>query len=478
MSLSYYLQHKSKNHFIALSDATSLFCNKSIWNDADLSSDLPALTEEELLSNKQAIMLKRRKSYDMRSSAVNLYSDLYEISTHSKRQQLWKQYGLNVKEELENERLFLITIFELHMLSWYRVNGQLDRIGNQRFITRDLNGQVTDDDSILLEKTLRQIEVVASRALYAYELDAGVVLLAVSGTGSLAVRKIWSLLDIPIQFDYEMIREGFKQYEHSISRQTAQENVLIGADPEFVLINQQNKIVSASTFFEGYLQEELGADAIMYQGKMIYPLVELRPAPKETPKQLYREIYSLLLDATHYIKDKQLEWLAGAMPHKGLALGGHIHLSGIVLTPRLLRLLDRGVAMVLAAIEDPLGRGRYARYGGLGDYRRQSHGGFEYRTPPSWLVSPAVAKCSLLLAYTCAVHFEELSEREIYCARWVKAYYEGDYATLSECSRKMLDWMKSVYKDTEQDFHAIIHAMEHKKHWDEHIDIRKRWGIQ
>ena len=67
-------------------------------------------------------------------------------------------------------------------------------------------------------------------------------------------------------------------------------------------------------------------------------------------------------------------------------------MSRIWLTSRLLRVLDNYLALPFILIEDQNTKLRRPRYGFLGDFRRKTHGGFEYRTLPSWIVSPRITK--------------------------------------------------------------------------------------
>ncbi|WP_455565827.1 putative amidoligase domain-containing protein, partial [Paenibacillus darwinianus] len=160
--------------------------------------------------------------------------------------------------------------------------------------------------------------------------------------------------------------------------------LLIGADPEFVLLRPDGTIVSADRFFPP--TGAAGTDTVRSGTRLLRPIVELRPDPAGDPDGLLRNLWRLLHRASALTAGQPLRWLAGAMPVRGVALGGHLHLSGVELNARLLRTLDSFVALPLAAVEDAAGRRRRLRYGALGDFRRQPHGGFEYRTPPSWLV--------------------------------------------------------------------------------------------
>ena len=173
---------------------------------------------------------------------------------------------------------------------------------------------------------------------------------------------------------------------------------------------------------------------------MRYPVAELRPAPARSPDELASNIRRLLIQANTRIMDRTLRWAAGGMPISGFALGGHIHLSGVRLTSRLLRQMDSYVALPLAMLEDPSDHARRPRYGALGDFRFQPHGGFEYRTLASWLVSPLAAKGAFALMLLCARESEYLLYRPAEEESMIEAYYAGDRVTLRGCIEGLFEF--------------------------------------
>lgn len=465
---SYEMLQKVSGHDLIVSYNDEAEMMKS--NIADQQTDTVTiwLRSDQVLNDK----------YYWKTQFVNVASATYSNSSISERKSLWSARGLLVRERLQDERLFLVRIFDLCLLSWQRVNCEMQPMQEGQSVARDQMMQISHDGTILAEKTLRQLEVHASRALYALWLDAGSVLVAISGTGTIAIREVWSLSDLHYDHDQEAIASSLRSLmdktEHS-----ADSPLLIGADPEFALINKHNQIVPASKFFDTDSNVHIGADALRSRHNIIYPLVELRPSPKLYTNQLIANIKQLLLEAREYIKDDELRWVAGAMPSPGLALGGHIHFSGIRLSPRLLRMLDGLVAIPLATIEDPLGRGRYRRYGALGDYRRQPHGGFEYRTPPSWLVSPAVTKAALALAYIAMKDYYKLSQNCKLKPEWYLAYDNRDEELLTSASLTILEQIASLpsYVELANDINPLLRAIHGGRRWDERVDIRTRWGI-
>jgi hypothetical protein len=208
-------------------------------------------------------------------------------------------------------------------------------------------------------------------------------------------------------------------------------------------------------------------------------VAELRPAPAKSPGELAANIRRLLSQAAARIPDGgALRWAAGGMPVPGFALGGHIHLSGVRLTGRLLRQLDSYVALPLAMIESSSERDRRPRYGGLGDFRLQPHGGFEYRTLPSWLASPLAAKAAFALALLCARESGTLSYRPSEDERIVDAYYAGDRETLrSRCLELLAESMAATpsYRELAGFIEPLLEAARKGSTWDVSVDIRKKW---
>ncbi|HUC90643.1 MAG TPA: hypothetical protein VMS09_01290 [Paenibacillus sp.] len=259
-------------------------------------------------------------------------------------------------------------------------------------------------------------------------------------------------------------------------KQTA---LLIGADPEFVLLRPDGMIASADRFFPP--SGAAGTDTVRAGTRLLRPIVELRPDPAEDPGELSRNLWRLLHRAAGLTVGQPLRWLAGAMPVRGVALGGHLHLSGVELNARLLRTLDSLVALPLAAAEDSAGRRRRLRYGALGDFRRQPHGGFEYRTPPSWLVSPMVANAAFALALASARDYRRLTVPELPACdeRYRRAYYDGDRELLREACGKTHDSLRRLpsYAALGQWIEPLFTAIRLGATWDESADFRPKWGI-
>lgn len=173
---------------------------------------------------------------------------------------------------------------------------------------------------------------------------------------------------------------------------TAAAPIMIGADPELEL-QVHNYLVSAASIGLGvggdattsWRTTPVGADGAGGP-------IELHPVPGE-PAVVFASIRDRLETLRSMLESRwpglqSVEVVAGC--GRTIPVGGHIHVSGAGLSPSrsLLDGLDALIGRPLYSVSDRRLRGEGCSYGRMSDYRRQSHGGFEYRTPPSWLAHP------------------------------------------------------------------------------------------
>ncbi|WP_138493451.1 putative amidoligase domain-containing protein, partial [Paenibacillus pinistramenti] len=263
-------------------------------------------------------------------------------------------------------------------------------------------------------------------------------------------------------------------------QEQADNALLIGMDPEFLLFDQSaRKIIPASRFLQ--TSGRAGADSVRIQGRRRFVLAELRPEPAGEPREAVLRLMAAMREASSRIADKSLQWLAGGLPQPGLPLGGHLHFSGVLLTPQLLRALDHFLAIPIAVLEDRRSASRRPRYGCLGDFRRQSHGGFEYRTLPSFLVSPSVTKGAVALALLVAAEYKagRLPEVPPVPEAALKAFYTGNREALRPFALKALEAAESLasYESFQAYIAPMFQAVREGRTWDESRDIRRAWRL-
>ncbi len=383
--------------------------------------------------------------------------------------------GLSVAFALPDERIYRVELFHLTAIGIVRLNARGEELAGSRL-------KPPGDDGPLAplrwptESPLRAVVRAATRALYALRLDIGEAEIALGSNGRLAVRAVYPLLR-----DKRRQAEALTRFAawHAANASTPDRRILLGADPEYVMLMPSGKVAQASRYFGYGVGGAAGADAMLVGRRLLYPVAELRPAPAESPAALAANVRRLLARAAVKVGDPGLRWVAGAMPVPGLALGGHIHISGAALTSRLLRLLDSCAAYPLALVEDPAGRGRRPRYGVLGDFRLQPHGGFEYRTLPSWLVSPAAAKAAFALALLCAREAMAMPRVPASGERYAEAYYAGDRSELAVCLDEVADAIAATesYAGLARFIEPLFDAARRGRTWDESTDIREKWRV-
>lgn len=284
----------------------------------------------------------------------------------------------------------------------------------------------------------------------------------------------------------------------------------LGLDVELVLFDsKQEQIIPAIK----YLPKggPAGCDATRIRGRIVYPLMELRPAPAEKPRQLISHLQAAMGMAAQTIAKKRsflnatpLQWLGGSQPRGKFPLGGHIHVSGMPLTSDLVRALDTYVAIPLSVIEERTGSGRRRpRYGTFGDVREHQHdgaGGFEYRTLPSFIMSPALTLEVLTLFCMVISCFQELRRRDSVRREVIQTYMKPDQfvcVNVSKTVRKdvltdlalelMADllhvWRTNRRKklfdvypaDEEQIIASLYYRIRVGWRWDESEDLARVW---
>lgn len=327
-------------------------------------------------------------------------------------------------------------------------------------------------------REIRRVKNLSVRALYALGLDYGVVKIG------LLPGRVTAVLDVNPgpNLNPEMERSfsaAVRQYSQRLPKMLANlDQVVLGADPEFIMRKPGGELVMASDYFPRF--GRVGCDAIWHgEDRSAKPLVEIRPRPTPDPRELVIRIYKGMLQAARRVQDGRIQWLAGALPHPGFPLGGHIHFSGVFFNFKLLRALDHYLALPMVLTEDPKGVRRRPKYGYLGDFRSQFHGGFEYRTLPSWLVSPTLTKGVLSAAKLVTARYPLL--KADYLDRYLvqKAYYQGDKDGLREIVRSLWDELRNVdgYQHYSRYLDPFYRMIDSGREWNEAKDIRPVWKL-
>ncbi|MBP1961831.1 putative amidoligase domain-containing protein [Paenibacillus aceris] len=325
---------------------------------------------------------------------------------------------------------------------------------------------------------VRRASREAVKAIYALGLDYGLVTIGVLPTGHTLVLDVDPVPKLNAKLT-QLFAQAIDRYELALAKEVRRkERVMLGSDPEFLLLSPQGQVVFADRFLTR--AGEVGCDAVVLSGhRLILPLAELRPQPSTDPRELTRNLLATMHLAARAIPDESLAWLSGGMPVGGYPLGGHIHFSRCWLNGHLLRALDNYLALPLILIEGDTTRQRRPRYGFLGDFRKKSHGGFEYRTLPSWMQSPLITRGVFALAALIADNYWILPRQPLQEPDIEAAYYRGD-------KHRLQGVVARLWKDLEQLKGYEIHAavldrfrvrIESMEPWNEREDFRKAWKI-
>lgn len=363
-------------------------------------------------------------------------------------------------------RRYAVTVF--HLRAWeIRPLGKAGQ-------TLPLLGESPSPDSPLHKR----LESTAVRALYAVGFDFGEVIISAGEEGRFTID---ALTPSPGSSAAaaglaRAMRETLAEREKLLA---APAERLIGMDPEFLLFDPAHgKVVPASRYL--HFHGEAGCDVLRYRGRRLFPLAELRPRPGKEPREIVVHLLHAFREAREAIEDRGLIWQAGAMPQRGFPLGGHLHFSGVPLTPELLRTLDNYLALPLAVLEDTRSRPRRPKYGFLGDFRLKAHGGFEYRTLPSFLISPLVTKGVVALACLIIENAERLGARPLEKDEIWTAFYAGGKKPLRGALPRLLADIQAVpdYSRYRDYVNPLLESLQSGRVWDETADIRLAWKMQ
>ncbi|BBI33625.1 putative amidoligase domain-containing protein [Cohnella abietis] len=337
-----------------------------------------------------------------------------------------------------------------------------------------------EDSTFTQEHPLwKPVERMSARALFLLGLDFGHVELLLNDRGSVTITGISPVMSITTKQGEQRLENLISTFATHWSHEMADgAQATLGADPEFILMSPEGRIIPASRYFTP--EGAAGCDSVRIRGEKHWPLVELRPRPSINPAHVMSDIRKLLYVVAERTAGDKLSWRAGALPVPGLPLGGHVHLSGVALTGERLRALDNTVALVMRLLEPPMAARRRPRYGSLGDVRRQPHGGFEYRTPPSWLVSPRLALGAFALTKVAAEHARELAvDRPFDEDSYRDAFYEGNRELLLMAMHRMVQTVTKTegYRVYREPIDFLFNSIARARSWDESTDIRSKWRI-
>lgn len=327
------------------------------------------------------------------------------------------------------------------------------------------------------ERDNQKIADLARRVTYLVGLDIAMVTIVLTAKRRYKVVDINSSPETRDK-DFERIVEKIKDMADR-ERELRWIEVKMGADPEFMILNSKTgKMISASEFFprEGIV----GCDNIRIPNRQQRPVAEVRPRPDTSPLELVVNIRQALTSASRLAPYRNTRWIAGSQPVNGYSIGGHIHFSNIKLDGGLLRALDNYLGIPVFLIENPTTAAkRRKKYGFIGDYRLKEHGGFEYRTLGSWLVSQKIATAVLCLAKIVANRYAEIPQNYLNTAEAQQAFYKGDQEFFRPMFNSLWANIESLdlYQQYQEELQIIPEMIRNNVIWDEKGDLRRGWKL-
>ena len=407
---------------------------------------------------------------------LNIKEALKNISSEKQLKDILKLHGIPFVKKGYFLKKYIIYVFQTKIIAMYfsKEKNALLNINSKTEETfyKEVDLNETND------KEIQKIKRFAIKAVYALNLDYSLVYCGTLAGKKNAIINIIVNPKVEEKIEQEYLK-AINEYINAIKSKENDEKILLGSDIEFVMKSPKGQLLIASNYFP--LKGRVGCDAIWIgRNSKQKPLVELRPLPSKEPKELVNNIYKCLLYVAKKMNKVPSLWLAGSMPINNFPLGGHIHFSNVALNFKFLRVLDNYLAFPFILIEErERGLKRRPKYGFLGDFRYQFHGGFEYRTLASFIFSPTLTKGVFALAYLIAKNYHKLNLRPLYNLSLQEAYYMGIKEKIEEWTYKL--WDDISYLDGFQTYSNYINNffryLTRGSFWNEEEDFKKNWKL-
>ncbi len=323
-----------------------------------------------------------------------------------------------------------------------------------------------------------QAAELARRAAYVLGADFAKIRLSMNRGHRYGVETV-SLYPVLREKDWQALIRYLEGLKHTLPNTGG--SVMLGADPEFMLANARSgRMMPASDFFPR--SGRVGCDDVRLRGLLKHPVAEIRPTPDVSPIKLTENIRLALEEARMLAPYHSIRWLAGSLPFRGFSTGGHVHFSRVAFNGHLLRALDVYVGLPLYLVEAPERAAiRRKRYGLLGDYRLKSYGGFEYRTPASWLVGPEWTRAALCLCKVVADSYPVLENDLLLMPEMQRAFYEGKREALrAVVLERVYPALRRLraFENYRRPLEWLFEQIRQRKIWEEKKDFRGQWGLR
>ena len=257
-------------------------------------------------------------------------------------------------------------------------------------------------------------------------------------------------------------------------------NFTIGADPEFVCLDQFGKIIHASDVVDDddETPSEFGHDGCE-------SVFEVRPSPHVNPPTVINRIRNIFLNSIRLHPELlQYRWTAGSVVN-GHPIGGHIHFGISDYTNNyqyIVSILDVYLGLPLLLLEkvNEAKNRRKKSYGKKGDFRDPDYG-LEYRTPSSWLVSPQIAVAALCLAKTIVYEYLNTNFHSVIT---INSINKTDFNQVYRNKLKKIFYSvwphitrMQLYPKYQSYINLIYFLILHNRTWHPYGDLKQTWGL-
>ncbi len=424
---------------------------------------------------------------------VNFHEFIMEGSTYF---DITAEQGLsNIKFNINRARAFMNSVNKEAIEEILALNGIAANLSSGDIINKSYDfliwdrtilsirqityGKSSVNKKYIDEKQIVKIADLAKRAMYLLGLDYAMITISVNRQRKISVSGVDASPAIRDKdlFKIILLLDGIKQSYQDGWPESAE--VKLGADPEFMIANSKSgKMLAASEFFprEGLV----GCDNIRIPSRQQRPVAEIRPKPDNSPKSLLGNIKQALEQANKMVPYRNIKWLAGSQPFTGYSIGGHIHFSKLELNNHSLRALDNYLGIPVFLIENQATAiKRRVKYGHLADFRIKDYGGFEYRTPGSWLISPEITLAVLCLAKIVSSNYRILRRNYFVTVEAQRAFYHGDQSYFRQYFEDIWRDIQrlDIYDEYKNELQLIPDMINDNICWDEKQDIRKTWSL-
>lgn len=435
------------------------------------------------LNPRQAIENSINRTRMLRILKQNgVYSPSVSSAGAEKRPDIARDVLLDSGKRVKIVRHYRVPIFDLQPLAVFRADSKALWLENSVSQAQEKFREVPQDEDVYAERAVR----LSLRALHALGLDFGMVSIGITSADRTICLDVTASpkLNVRMLELFEDALQAFITRDRAEAWQFEQHGknphpFLIGTDLEFMLRSPRGKMVLASKYLPR--SGPVGCDdrSLNLDGER-FPLAEIRPGPARSPGELMGNIRRTLQEAAGLITGKNVQWVAGSMPFPRFPIGGHVHFSDVNFSSRLVKALDNYVGFPVMMIEaGQTAVKRRPKYGFLGDVRFKDHGGFEYRTPGSWLVSPEIAEAVVHLAYLVVMHHREL-DADLFVRPGMQRLF---YRAYKQELRPHFDrvWRSieatSTYKQFKSSLSVIPEMVRQGIAWNEAADLRQSWGL-